>query len=151
MRATYCRRTPSHSWRSRNSRVIHLRFLRRIRWTTTPRTNYPVSLKPRRSRGRRGFLLMRSALLFALLALPAALLRADSLSDELTRGIQFLEKRIAADPDDFLAANQLAERLLRRAAWTGSIDDLRSAEKVVVKSLKAVPEEQNPGAVALMG
>ncbi len=74
---------------------------------------------------------------------------ADSLTVELARGIAFLEKRLASDPDDSPAANQLAERLLRRAAWTGSLDDLRRADSVVAQSLRSVPAEQNHAALAL--
>jgi len=93
---------------------------------------------------------MRTSALLVLLACLAET-RADDLHDNLTRGISFLEKRVAGDPDDFIAANQLAERLIRRAAWTGSIDDLRKADAVVRQSLKAIPAEQNAGAVALAG
>lgn len=77
--------------------------------------------------------------------------RADTLRDQLTRGISFLEKRIASDPDDFVGANQLGDRFLRRAAWTGSLDDLRRAGTIAAKSLKVIPEEQNPGGLGLSG
>ena len=93
---------------------------------------------------------MRAALTIALLWFVADT-RADTLRDELTRGIGFLEKRIASDPDDFVGAIQLGERLLRRAAWTGSLDDLKRAGTVAAQSLKAIPEEQNAGGLALSG
>src|SRR5215207_5374889 len=93
---------------------------------------------------------MRGLLLVAVLPFTAAA-RADPLTEELTRGVKFLQQRLAADPDDFVAANQLGERLLRRAAWSGSLEDLRSAEKAAISSLRAAPAEQNAGGLALMG
>jgi tetratricopeptide (TPR) repeat protein len=86
----------------------------------------------------------------ALLA-SVAHVHADPLRDDLTRGIAFLEKRIAGDPDDFIAANQLTERLTRRAAWTGSLDDLRRAEAVAAQSLRVIPAEQNVGGLSFSG
>src|SRR5687768_13228736 len=101
------------------------------------------------SLGRRGFLFMRSLVLLSLLSWLPHSEAADALRQELTRGVTFLEQRIAADPDDFNAANQLADRLLRRAAWTGALDDLRRADAAVSQSLKAIPAEQNAVALAL--
>jgi len=86
--------------------------------------------------------MLRHLALLSLLAFqPLLALAGDPLRESLDAGINFLDRRVAADPDDFVAANQLADRLLRRAAWTGSLDDLRSAERVAAASLKAMPKE----------
>jgi len=72
--------------------------------------------------------MLRHLAVLSLLAFqPLLVLAGDPLRESLDAGIAFLDRRFAADPDDFVAANQLADRLLRRAAWTGSLDDLRSA------------------------
>jgi tetratricopeptide (TPR) repeat protein len=61
----------------------------------------------------------------------------------------FFEKRLKADPDDFIAANQYADRLLTAARRTGRIDELRRANEVAQLSLRALPAEQNAGGAAV--
>ncbi len=73
---------------------------------------------------------------------------ADELKEGLDRGVSFLETRLAGDPDDFFAANQLANRLLRRTRWTGRLDDLRRADEITTLSLKAAPPSMNAGGLA---
>jgi tetratricopeptide (TPR) repeat protein len=70
---------------------------------------------------------------------------SDPVAAGLHRGIDFLERRLRADAGDFVAANQLADRLVRRQRWTGQLADLRRAEEVAARSLAAMPAEQNPG------
>jgi tetratricopeptide (TPR) repeat protein len=86
---------------------------------------------------------------FALVAFSAAAAFAnDALTQRLDRSVDFLETRIKSDPDDFIAANRLCDALLRRSRWTGRLDDWRRAATVAERSLKAVPEDLNPGGLA---
>lgn len=87
------------------------------------------------------------------LLLPLAALAADGdpVAASLDRTVAFLEQRLCSDPDDFVAANQLGDRLLRRSRWTGRLDDLRRAGEIAALSLKAMPARQNSGALLLRG
>lgn len=66
----------------------------------------------------------------------------------LDRSVAFFEDRLKRDPDDFTAANQFSDRLLRRLRWSGRLDDLRRADEITTLSLKTMPPEQNPSGVA---
>src|SRR5262249_35787078 len=67
------------------------------------------------------------------------------------RGIAFLEHKVADDPDDFVAWNQLVDRYLRRARWTGDLEDLGRATRAAARSLAAIPAEQNLAGLAASG
>jgi tetratricopeptide (TPR) repeat protein len=69
-------------------------------------------------------------------------------SEQPDPGVVFLEKRFADDPDDFIAANQLVDRLLKRYRWLGRLEDLRRADRVAELSLKAMAAELNTGGLA---
>lgn len=86
---------------------------------------------------------------FILLALTAGAPAAeDPVAVGLDRAVAFFEDRLKRDPEDFTAANQYSDRLLRRLRWSGRLDDLRRAEEVTSLSLKAMPPEQNPSGLA---
>lgn len=70
------------------------------------------------------------------------------MSAKLDRAVDFFEERLKRDPDDYVAANQFADRLLRRLSWAGRLEDLRRAEEITTLSLKATPPGQNPSGLA---
>lgn len=72
----------------------------------------------------------------------------DAIATGLNRGIEFLETKLKNDPEDFTAANQLVDRLLRRLRWLGRLEDLRRADEVSTQSLKAITPELNPSGLA---
>jgi tetratricopeptide (TPR) repeat protein len=67
------------------------------------------------------------------------------------QAIRFLEKRVADDPEDFIALNQLAGRYLQRARETGRLEWLDRAEQTVAASLSVFPADGNPEALLLRG
>jgi tetratricopeptide (TPR) repeat protein len=89
---------------------------------------------------------MRHLLLCLSLTLAAA--ADDPIARSLEHAVATLETRVKNDPDDFIAANQLLDRCLRRYAWRGRLADLRRAEEIATLSLKAMPAAQNPTALA---
>ncbi len=91
-------------------------------------------------------MILRALLIVFITPLVAA--AADATTAGLDRGISFFEDRLKRDPEDFIAANQLADRLLRRQRWTGSLADLRRAQEVAALSLKVVPGELNRDGIA---
>jgi tetratricopeptide (TPR) repeat protein len=62
---------------------------------------------------------------------------------------RFLEKRVADDPDDFVAWNKLGARHLDQFKATFDDEWLRRARLCAEKSLTAIPAEQNPGGLVL--
>ena len=74
--------------------------------------------------------------------LPAAvLLPSDAAVVE--QSIRFLEKRIARDPDDFIASNKLAGYYLQRVRETGDLTYLTLAAQRAKASLATIPPERN--------
>ncbi len=65
------------------------------------------------------------------------------------RALDFLEAKVKADPDDFIAWNQLGERCLARRRETGDEAWLARAAHAAAASLKAIPAESNPAGLAL--
>ena len=59
--------------------------------------------------------------------------------------LKFLENRVAKDPEDFIAWNQIAARRLQLFREKGNLADLSAASHATVQSLKAVPASENPG------
>jgi tetratricopeptide (TPR) repeat protein len=88
------------------------------------------------------------SLSLALILFSAAAFADDAVTQRLDRSVDFLEARIKSDPEDFIAANRLCDALLRRSRWTGQLDDWRRAARLAERSLKAVPEDLNPGGLA---
>ena len=62
---------------------------------------------------------------------------------------EFLERKVQADPEDFIAWNQLGNRFLPAQRETGEDTWLDRAAQAATASLKAVPEDSNPGGLAL--
>ena len=65
-------------------------------------------------------------------------------------GIRFLEDRVARDPDDFAAWNQLAGRYHRQLRRTGDDRFIGRELHAAEMSLKAIPAEQNPGGLGAL-
>ena len=63
-------------------------------------------------------------------------------------GIEFLERRVKADPDDYVAWNYLAPRYLERARVTGDDVWIARATQAAEASLQALGDTQNLGGVA---
>lgn len=63
--------------------------------------------------------------------------------------IEFLERKVKDDPDDFIAWNQLGERFLTRLRDTGDNAWLPRAAAAADASLKSIAENANPGGLAL--
>src|SRR5689334_10645107 len=61
--------------------------------------------------------------------------------------IQFLEKKVRDDPDDFIAQNQLIDRYLAKLRNTGRLEWLPRARKAADASTHSFPGPQNPGGV----
>lgn len=66
------------------------------------------------------------------------------------RALRFFEEKVRADPDDFLAWNQLASRHLQLGRETGDPAHLPLAARAAGQSLKAMPAAQNPGGLGLL-
>ena len=64
------------------------------------------------------------------------------------RAIAFLQKRVAADPDDVTAQNRLASEYLRRLRLTGDLAWLDRAAGAARRSLASVPAAQNAAGLA---
>src|SRR4051812_17143751 len=62
--------------------------------------------------------------------------------------LAFLEHRVAGDPDDYVAWNQLVDRYLEQQRETGDDTWLEKATEAAESSLKAFPEKTNPGGLA---
>jgi tetratricopeptide (TPR) repeat protein len=60
-------------------------------------------------------------------------------------GIEFLERRVKSDPDDYIAWNYLAPRYLERARVTGDDVWIARATQAAEASLQALGETQNLG------
>lgn len=90
----------------------------------------------------------RAYLLFLAGIVASAPAADDAGAAGLNRAIGFFEERLKRDPGDYIAANQFADRLLRRLARNGRIEDLRRADEITTLSLKAGPPKQNPGGLA---
>ncbi|HJR07346.1 MAG TPA: tetratricopeptide repeat protein [Pyrinomonadaceae bacterium] len=70
-------------------------------------------------------------------------------TNEATRGaVKFLEERVARDPDDFIAHNQLVGYYLKLEHETGDTRYLELALRAAQASLAAMPAEQNMGGLA---
>lgn len=65
------------------------------------------------------------------------------------RALDFLEAKVKADPDDFVAWNQLGERCLARRRESGDEAWLARAAQAAEASLKSIPAESNPAGLAL--
>ena len=65
-------------------------------------------------------------------------------------GLRFLEERVKADPDDFIAHNQLVTRYLNQLRETGDYAWLSRARAAAEASLAAIPAEQNTGGLAAL-
>src|SRR5947209_7186695 len=72
---------------------------------------------------------------------PAVLLRSTAATDAQT--LRFLQDRIKADPDDFIAQNKLAAWHLQRVRETGDLASLEIAMKAALASLATLPAEHN--------
>ncbi len=68
---------------------------------------------------------------------------------DVESSVRFFEKKVAGDPDDFLAWNQLGGRCLMRLRETGAIVWLDRATAAATGSIKAMPVGQNSGGLAL--
>lgn len=64
--------------------------------------------------------------------------------------IRFLEDRVKKDPEDFIALNKLAEYYQLKLRETGNLQWLALAKRTAQASLKAIPAEQNSGALGLL-
>ena len=81
-------------------------------------------------------------------ALPAVLLPADDRT--VTETIRWLENKVQADPDDFVAHNKLADRYLQRLRETGNATYLMRASNAARASLAALPPSQNRDGLNLL-
>src|SRR5437879_1207901 len=79
---------------------------------------------------------------------PAVLLPSAAATDAQT--LRFLQDRIKADPDDFIAQNKLAAWHLQRVRETGDLASLEIAMKAALASLATLPAEHNTGALTLL-
>src|SRR2546425_3072294 len=79
---------------------------------------------------------------------PAVLLPSTAATDAQT--LRFLQDRIKADPDDFIAQNKLAAWHLQRVRETGDLASLEIAMKAALASLATLPAEHNTGALTLL-
>lgn len=81
--------------------------------------------------------------------LPAAT-TLPSETEGTDAAIRFLEDRVSADHDDFIAYNKLAGYYLQRQRETGSLNYLDLALRAANSSLAALPVEMNKGALAAL-
>src|SRR5437667_10162047 len=79
---------------------------------------------------------------------PAVLLPTTAATD--TQTLRFLQERIKADPDDFIAQNKLTAWHLQRVRETGDLASLEIAMKAARASLATLPAEHNTGALTLL-
>ena len=93
---------------------------------------------------RHGFFLEMTRLIAIAIALGCC--AAEPVED---RALEFLEAKTKADPDDFIAWNQLGDRFLSRLRDTGDNAWLPRAAAAAAASLHALPENENPGGLAL--
>jgi tetratricopeptide (TPR) repeat protein len=63
-------------------------------------------------------------------------------------GIQFLERRVKSDPDDYVAWNYLSSRCLERARVTGDDAWIARATQAAEASLRALGDTQNLGGLS---
>ena len=89
---------------------------------------------------------MRPLVFTAIFALTVVARAADAGD----AGIRFLEDRVARDPDDFIAWNQLAERYHRELRRTGDDRFIGRELHAAEMSLKAIPAAQNPGGLTAL-
>jgi tetratricopeptide (TPR) repeat protein len=89
-----------------------------------------------------------SQALLAALGLAAA--SSTAAADPGLGTIHFLEQRVANDPSDTVAQNQLAALSIQRMRDTGDLGWLERALQSAQASLATLPGEQNPGGVAVM-
>lgn len=68
----------------------------------------------------------------------------DPVALGLDRAVQFFDAKLKSDPDDFVAMDQLVDRLMRRSRWTGRLEDLRRADEVSQLSLQKMSGDTNP-------
>lgn len=78
--------------------------------------------------------------------LLACLLLGSACAEEADAGLRFLENRVASDPDDMVAQNQLIERYLTKLRTEGRLVRLVQARKAAEASLRSIPLDQNLGA-----
>ncbi len=64
--------------------------------------------------------------------------------------LAFLQRRVAADPDDVTAQNRLASEFLRRLRLSGDLVWLDRAAEAARRSLASVPGAQNPAGLAAL-
>src|SRR6266568_3294023 len=79
---------------------------------------------------------------------PAVLLPSTAATDAQT--LRFLQDRIKADPDDFIAQNKLAAWHLQRVRETGDLASLEIAMRAARASLTTLSAEHNTGALTLL-
>src|SRR5262245_47567632 len=79
---------------------------------------------------------------------PAVELASDRSTSE--QAIRFLEKRIQADHEDFIAHNKLAGYYLQRVRETGDLTYLNLAASASRASLASMPAEKNSGGLAAL-
>ena len=75
---------------------------------------------------------------------------ANAIGADTQAAIRFLEEKVKADPDDFTAWNQLAERYHRQLRKTGDDRFIGLEQQAAEKSLKAIPAKQNAGGLAAL-
>src|SRR5437773_258038 len=68
---------------------------------------------------------------------------AQAFDDSEEQAIRFLEARVKADPDDFIAHNKLAGYYLQRLRETSDPAYLGLADRAARASLATLPAEQN--------
>src|SRR5438093_10088324 len=76
---------------------------------------------------------------------PAVLLPSTAATD--APALRFLQDKIKADPDDFIAQHKLAAWHLQRVRETGDLASLEIAMKAARASLATLPAEHNTGVV----
>jgi tetratricopeptide (TPR) repeat protein len=79
---------------------------------------------------------------------PAVLLPSDQVSDEQT--MRFLERKVKADPEDFIAHNKLAFQYLKLVRETSDLTYLNLASRAAHASLAALPAEHNSGGLTML-
>jgi tetratricopeptide (TPR) repeat protein len=79
---------------------------------------------------------------------PAIELASDRSTSE--QAIRFLEKRIQADHEDFIAHNKLAGYYLQRVRETGDLTYLNLASRASRASLASMPAEKNSSGLAAL-
>ncbi len=98
-------------------------------------------------------LVLPTLLLIAIVAIAGTGLRASQPDPPRSDGdepIDFLEARVARDPDDTVAWNRLGLLYLGKLRATGNHDYLDEAARCAEASLRAVPDTQNPQGLVLL-